>query len=86
MGAPKGTVDLGALMRARGSIIGTVLRPRPLDEKIQATQAFARDVLPLVAAGKVKPVVDAALPMARVREAHERMEKNESFGKLVLLP
>ncbi len=86
MGAPKGTVDLGVLMRARGSIIGTVLRPRPLDEKIQATQSFARDVLPLVAAGKVKPVVDAALPMARVREAHERMEKNESFGKLVLLP
>jgi putative PIG3 family NAD(P)H quinone oxidoreductase len=86
MGAPKGTVDLGTLMRARGSIIGTVLRPRPLDEKIQATQAFARDVLPLVATGKVQPVVDAALPMARVREAHERMEKNESFGKLVLLP
>jgi len=86
MGAPKGTVDLGVLMRARGSIVGTVLRPRPLDEKIQATQAFARDVLPLLAAGKVKPVVDAALPMARVREAHERMEKNESFGKLVLLP
>jgi len=86
MGAPKGTVDLGALMRTRGSIIGTVLRPRPLDEKVQATQAFARDVLPLVAAGKVKPVVDAALPMAKVREAHERMEKNESFGKLVLVP
>lgn len=86
MGGPKGTVDLGALMRARGAIIGTVLRPRPIDEKIAATQAFARDVLPLVAAGKVKPVVDAALPMAKVREAHERMEKNESFGKLVLLP
>ncbi len=86
MGAPKGTVDFGNLMRARGSIVGTVLRPRPLDEKIQATQAFARDVLPLVAAGKVKPVVDAALPMTKVREAHERMERNETFGKLVLLP
>ena len=86
MGAPKGTIDLGALMRARGTLVGTVLRPRPLEEKIQATQAFARDVVPLVAAGKVKPVVDAALPMGKVREAHERMEKNESFGKLVLLP
>jgi putative PIG3 family NAD(P)H quinone oxidoreductase len=86
MGGPKAQVDLGALMRLRGSVIGTVLRPRPLDEKIAATQAFARDVLPLVAAGRVKPVVDEVLPMARAREAHERMERNESFGKLVLVP
>ncbi len=86
MGGPRAAVDLSALMRARGAVVGTVLRPRPLDEKIAATQAFGRDVLPLVASGKVKPVLDAALPMARVREAHERMEKNESFGKLVLVP
>jgi NADPH:quinone reductase-like Zn-dependent oxidoreductase len=61
-----------------------VLRPRPLEEKIAATQAFARDVLPLVAGGRVKAVVDAVLPAAQAREAHERMERNESFGKLVL--
>lgn len=84
MGGAKPTVDLSLLMRTRGSIVGTVLRPRPLEEKIAATQAFARDVLPLVAQGKVKPVVDAVLPAERVREAHERMERNESFGKLVL--
>jgi len=84
MGGAKPTLDLSVLMRTRGTIVGTVLRPRPLEEKIAATQAFAKDVLPLVAAGKVKPVVDAVLPAARVREAHERMEKNESFGKLVL--
>jgi len=86
MGGPKATIDLSLLMRARGAIVGTVLRPRPLEEKIRATQDLGRDVLPLLAAGKVKPVVDAALPLARVREAHERMEKNDSFGKLVLLP
>ena len=84
MGGPKAQLDLGALMRARGTVIGTVLRPRPLEEKIAATQAWSRDVLPLVAAGRVKPVVDEVLPAARVREAHERMERNESFGKLVL--
>ncbi len=84
MGGPKVQLDLGLLMRARGSITGTVLRPRPLEEKIAATQAFARDVLPLIAAGKVKPVVDCVLPAARAREAHERMEKNDSFGKIVL--
>jgi putative PIG3 family NAD(P)H quinone oxidoreductase len=84
MGGPKVQLDLGLLMRARGSITGTVLRPRPLEEKIAATQAFARDVLPLIAAGRVKPVVDCVLPAARAREAHERMEKNDSFGKIVL--
>jgi NADPH:quinone reductase-like Zn-dependent oxidoreductase len=84
MGGPKVQLDLGLLMRARGSITGTVLRPRPLEEKIAATQAFGRDVLPLIAAGRVKPVVDCVLPAARAREAHERMEKNDSFGKIVL--
>jgi NADPH2:quinone reductase len=84
MGGPKAQLDLGLLMRARGAIVGTVLRPRPIEEKIAATQAFAKDVLPLVASGAVKPVVDAVLPAARAREAHERMERNESFGKLVL--
>jgi putative PIG3 family NAD(P)H quinone oxidoreductase len=84
MGGPRAQVDLGLLMRARGSITGTVLRPRPLEEKIAATQAFGRDVLPLIAAGRVKPVVDCVLPAARAREAHERMEKNDSFGKIVL--
>jgi putative PIG3 family NAD(P)H quinone oxidoreductase len=84
LGGPKAPLDLGLLMRARGSIHGTVLRPRPLEEKIAATQAFGRDVLPLIAAGKVKPVVDGVLPAARAREAHERMERNDSFGKIVL--
>lgn len=84
MGGAKPTLDLGLLMRSRGSVVGTVLRPRPLEEKIAATQAFARDVLPLIAQGKVRPVVDAVLPAAQAREGHERMERNESFGKIVL--
>jgi NADPH:quinone reductase len=84
MGGPKATVDLGVLMRARASVVGTVLRPRPLFEKIQATQAFARDVMPLVAAGRVKPVLDRAWPAAEVQAAHEQLERNDSFGKVVL--
>lgn len=84
MGGAKAAVELSLLMRSRASVVGTVLRPRPLEEKIAATQAFARDVLPLVARGLVKPVVDEVLPVERVREAHERLERNESFGKLVL--
>jgi NADPH2:quinone reductase len=84
MGGAQAALDLGQLLRGRASVIGTMLRPRPLEEKIAATRAFGQDVLPLVAAGKVRPVVDAVLPLGAVREAHERMERNESFGKLVL--
>jgi putative PIG3 family NAD(P)H quinone oxidoreductase len=84
MGGAGAAVDYRRLMQARASIVGTTLRMRPIEEKIAATQAFARDVLPLVAAGRVKPVVDAVLPAAKAREAHERMERNESFGKIVL--
>jgi NADPH2:quinone reductase len=84
LGGARAAVDLGLLMRSRGAIVGTVLRSRPIEEKIAATAAFGRDVLPLLAAGKVKPVVDAVLPAARAREAHERMEADGSFGKIVL--
>jgi NADPH:quinone reductase len=84
MGGAKVQLDLGLLLRSRASVIGTVLRPRSLEEKIQATVAFGRDVLPLVQAGKVRPVVDSVLPLDAVRQAHEQMERNESFGKIVL--
>jgi NADPH:quinone reductase len=84
MGGPKAQLDLSVLMRRRGEVIGTVLRPRPLEEKIRATRLFAKDCLPLLAQGKVRPIVDAVLPIERVREAHERLERNDSFGKLVL--
>jgi NADPH:quinone reductase-like Zn-dependent oxidoreductase len=63
-----------------------VLRPRPLEEKIRATRLFAADGLPLLAAGRVKPIVDEVLPLSKAREAHERMERNATFGKLVLTP
>jgi putative PIG3 family NAD(P)H quinone oxidoreductase len=84
MGGAGAAVDYRRLMQARASIVGTTLRMRPIEEKIAASQAFARDVLPLVEAGRVRPVVDLVLPAARAREAHERMERNESFGKIVL--
>jgi putative PIG3 family NAD(P)H quinone oxidoreductase len=84
MAGTKAQLDLGVLLRSRATVVGTVLRPRPPEEKVAASQAFARDVLPLVSAGAVSPVVDAVLPAAAAREAHERMERNDTFGKLVL--
>ena len=77
-------VDLSRLMRSRATLIGTVLRARSLDEKIAATRAFERDVLPLMAAGAVRPVVDRVFPFEDAAAAHRYLESNESFGKVVL--
>ncbi|MEO0323553.1 MAG: NAD(P)H-quinone oxidoreductase [Myxococcota bacterium] len=84
VGGRKGEVDLGLLLRKRATWIGTVLRTRPLEEKATLIQRFAREVLPLLEDGTLKPVVDAVLPMAEAAEAHRRMEANATFGKLVL--
>jgi putative PIG3 family NAD(P)H quinone oxidoreductase len=77
-------LDFGIAMRKRLQIIGTVLRPRSTEEKAQATRLFAAHVLPLLQSETVRPVIDKVYRMDEVREAHERMESNASFGKIVL--
>jgi putative PIG3 family NAD(P)H quinone oxidoreductase len=84
LGGAKGTLPLGALLAKRAHLTGSVLRSRPIEEKMALAQAFRRDVLPLLEGGQVRPVVDAVLPMSEVQEAHRRMEADETFGKLVL--
>ena len=81
---PQASLQLGALLHKRATIIGTVLRARPVEEKIRAAQMLERELAPLFEDGKLVPVVDRVLPLERVREAHEAMQKNETFGKLVL--
>ena len=77
-------VDLYTLMRKRAELRGTVLRSRPLEEKILAAQALQRHLVPLFARGVLRPVVDRVLPLARAADAHRLMQNNDSFGKLVL--
>ena len=77
--------DFSIVMRKRLTIIGTVLRARSNEEKATATRLFAEQVVPLLAAGTIKPIVDRVYRMEAIREAHTRMESNESFGKIVLL-
>lgn len=81
---PRAELDLRLLMGKRASIRGTVLRARPLAEKIELAEAFTRDILPALAAGRVAPVVDRILPVESVAEAHRYLESNESFGKVLL--
>jgi NADPH2:quinone reductase len=83
-GGSSATLDFGRVMGKRLRIIGTVLRSRSTEEKAHATRLFSAHVLPLLAREAVRPVIDKVYSMDEVRAAHERMESNESFGKIVL--
>ncbi|HUR00816.1 MAG TPA: NAD(P)H-quinone oxidoreductase [Gemmatimonadaceae bacterium] len=80
----KADINLGLLLRKRARIIGTVLRARTLDEKIALAEEFSERVLTLFETGHVKPVVDRVFPFTEIKGAHELMESNETFGKIVL--
>ena len=78
-------LNLSTVMRKRVTIVGTLLRARSAEEKASATRLFAEHVVPLLAEGTIKPVVDRVYRMEEVRDAHARMDANENFGKIVLL-
>ena len=83
-GGPKAEIDLRALMSKRASLTGTVLRARPLEEKIVLARAFGARVLPLLAAGALRPVVDGVYRPEQAGEAHRRLEASDTFGKLLI--
>ncbi|MFI5286703.1 MAG: NAD(P)H-quinone oxidoreductase [Candidatus Dormibacteria bacterium] len=77
-------IDLGLMMRRRISLISTSLRARPAAQKASIVAAFAADVLPALADGTLRPVVDRVLPLGDAGEAHRLMEAGELVGKIVL--
>jgi NADPH2:quinone reductase len=76
--------NMGTLLRKRLTIVGTVLRARPLEEKVSLARDFAERGVPLFETGKLRPVVDRVFAFAEIRAAHELMESNKTFGKIVL--
>lgn len=78
------TLDLARLMIKRQTIMGSVLRSRPVAEKAAIIREFERTVLPLFADRTIAPVIDSVLPIEDVAEAHRRMEASLHFGKIVL--
>jgi putative PIG3 family NAD(P)H quinone oxidoreductase len=87
-GGTKAELDLGALMRKRGSVHATTLRSRPATGpggKAEIVAAVLHDVWPDVERGVVRPIVDRRLPMSRAAEAHRVVEASEHIGKLLLL-
>ncbi|HEV7472658.1 MAG TPA: NAD(P)H-quinone oxidoreductase [Pyrinomonadaceae bacterium] len=81
----EGGLSLSTVMSKRLTIVGTVLRSRSAEDKATATRLFAEQVVPLLADGRLTPVVDRVYKLEEIRAAHARMESNESFGKIVLL-
>jgi len=84
MAGAKSEIDLGLVLRKRATIIGTMLRGRSIEEKADATRLFASSVLPLVSRGAIRPIIDQIYAVDEIRDAHQRMESNAGFDKIVL--
>ena len=78
------TADLSAILRKRLEVIGTVMRTRTLGERVELVRLFQDQVMPGFANRRLRPVVGAEYPMAEIAAAHQSMESNETFGKVVL--
>lgn len=78
------TIPLGVVLGKRLTLRGTVLRARAVEEKRVVTAAFARDVVPMLESGSLRPTIDRVFPLDQISAAHERLASNETFGNVVL--
>lgn len=79
-------LDLATLLTRRATVLGTTLRSRPAQEKAAIVAAVGRHIWPMVADGRVRPVVQERLPLREAARAHELLESGTVFGKLLLVP
>ena len=89
---PQVDTSLDPILRKRLSIIGSVMRTRLLPERIALVREFEAEVLPMLTEGRkdgptdgvLRPIIGATFPFEKIVEAHQAMESNEPFGKIVL--
>ena len=77
-------VPLGEVLRKRLTLVGTVLRSRPLEEKIEAARLLERSLAPWLSEGRVRATVDKVFPLAEAGAAHAYVASNAGFGKVLL--
>lgn len=77
-------IDLSLVLRKRLEIVGTAMRVRSLEERVELVDRFMREVWPMFGDGRLKPIVDRVVPMREIEEAHRALRENETFGKVVL--
>ncbi|MBX9877190.1 MAG: NAD(P)H-quinone oxidoreductase [Candidatus Obscuribacterales bacterium] len=80
----KADLNLAALLSKRLQIRGTTLRARPLEEKIEVNKTFIRELVPHIADGCLKPVIDCIMNLDQAAKAHEYVSSGDHFGKVVL--
>ncbi len=83
-GGSQGPVDLRRILTHHLTITASTLRPRSVDEKTRLARAVEEHVWPLVASGRLHPVLDSLYPMSQAAAAHRRMESGDHRGKIVL--
>ena len=84
MGGAKATINLGLLMMKRLRIIGSTLRAQPVTKKTEIMNNLNENIWPLLESGDIKPIIDTVIPIEEVDKAHELMESNQTFGKVIL--
>lgn len=84
LGGAKTEINLGALMGRRLRLIGSVLRPRSVTEKVEIKRRFMAQFWPLLEEGVVRPIIDSVYPIAQANQAHDRMANNKNIGKIIL--
>jgi putative PIG3 family NAD(P)H quinone oxidoreductase len=84
LGGASGATSFRELMGKRASLVGTVLRARPLDEKIALARDFEAHAVPLFARGILHATIDRVFPLTAIRDAHTYMEANSNFGKVLI--
>lgn len=86
-GGVKGELNIGKLLMKRARVIGTTLRARPVsgpNSKSEIVQAVVASVWPMIAEGRVRPIIGARLPIERAGDAHQQLVAGQVTGKIVL--
>ncbi len=83
-GGAKGEIDVLRIMQQRLVLTGSTLRPRAAEFKRTIRDQLLQQVWPLIAAGRVRPIVDSVFALAEAPQAHARMEGGEHIGKIIL--
>jgi NADPH2:quinone reductase len=84
LGGPKASPNFAKLMIKRLHHTGSTLRPRTVEDKAAMVAAITQNVLPWIAQGRLKPLMDSTFPLKDAAKAHARMESSQHIGKIVL--
>ena len=84
MGGGSATFPLGAILPKRATITGTVLRSRPIEEKIAINLQVVAEVLPMFETGALRPVIDSRYALEDIADAQRHMASNANVGKILI--